>query len=238
MLTAFRKELRERGEYRFGRWGTFWHRFAVSRWRWSVALCKFEDHWALHFFCLWVTLWKTRTEPEEMMESWGFTLDPWEDRCLHLNWGSKVKIYWLPWHLDHCRHEVMLRDGRFVDAADMRDIEAYRVHPHRPMNPWSGDVGGELWVEAYPYRYTLRSGEAQERTATVTVERRTWWWKSFRWLGWPRKVRTAIDVKFSDEVGERTGSWKGGTIGCGYELQNGETPEQCLRRMEAEREFN
>lgn len=47
----------------------------------------------------------------------------------------------------------------------------------------------------------------------------------------------AIDVQFSDEVGERTGSWKGGTIGCGYNMLPGESPLDTLRRMEAERKF-
>ncbi len=38
-------------------------------------------------------------------------------------------------------------------------------------------------------------------------------------------------------VGERTGSWKGGTIGCGNDLLPGETMEQSLRRMERDRTF-
>ena len=39
-------------------------------------------------------------------------------------------------------------------------------------------------------------------------------------------------------VGERVNSWKGGTVGCSYSMLKGETPEQTLRRMEKEREFN
>lgn len=46
-----------------------------------------------------------------------------------------------------------------------------------------------------------------------------------------------IDVDFDGEVGERTGSWKGGTVGCSYESRPGETPVQTLRRMERERRF-
>ena len=46
-----------------------------------------------------------------------------------------------------------------------------------------------------------------------------------------------MSVNFSDEVGERSGSWKGGTLGCGYDLLKNETMEQCLRRMEKERKF-
>jgi hypothetical protein len=44
-------------------------------------------------------------------------------------------------------------------------------------------------------------------------------------------------VVFSAEVGERSGSWKGGCIGCGYDLLPDELPEECLRRMERDRKF-
>lgn len=84
------------------------------------------------------------------------------------------------------------------------------------------------------YTYTLESGEVQHRTATIVADEREW----RRAFWWPRKmVRRSIDVTFNDEVGERTGSWKGGTIGCGYELLPNETPLACLRRMERERKF-
>lgn len=87
--------------------------------------------------------------------------------------------------------------------------------------------------ETHPYRYVLRRGEVQERTATINVERRT---RTRPWV--PRKlVSTYINVKFSDEVGERSGSWKGGCVGCGYDMKPGETPLETLRRMERERKF-
>ena len=88
--------------------------------------------------------------------------------------------------------------------------------------------------EEHPYRYFLRSGEVQIRTATINAESRRWtrWWL-------PReKVHKSINVMFDAEVGERTGSWKGGCIGCGYEMKPGETPLQTLRRMERERTFD
>jgi hypothetical protein len=87
--------------------------------------------------------------------------------------------------------------------------------------------------EQHPYRYVLRSGEVQERVATIKPEQRVW---TRAWLPWKR-VSRAIDVEFSDEVGERTGSWKGGCLGCGYTMKPDETPLQALRRMEAERTF-
>ena len=87
--------------------------------------------------------------------------------------------------------------------------------------------------ETHSYRYVLKSGEVQERQATINAELRRWsrWWIPFK------KVVRSIDVTFSDEVGERSGSWKGGCIGCGYEMLPNERPVDTLRRMEHERKF-
>lgn len=240
MFGSIAKEIRKNGEYRFGRWGSFWRRFGLGRWNWTMSVCKFEESWSIHLFCLWITLWRPKVEPKEMMESWGFTLDN-ESRCIHFNWGDRCKIVYLPWMYDHCRTEVMLNDGTFV---------AYERF--KTCKPGTKGVNGETmppiretpepatrYRETMSYRYVLKSGTVQDRTATVTVERRAWCWRAwpFRLWRWPSKVATSIWVEFSDEVGEETGSWKGGTIGCGYDLRKGETPEQCLRRMESARTF-
>lgn len=88
--------------------------------------------------------------------------------------------------------------------------------------------------ESHPYRYVLRSGKVQERTATIKAESRLWVrpWFPFR------RLTRYIDIDFSDEVGERSGSWKGGVLGCSYEMQRNETPLDTLRRMERERVFS
>lgn len=87
--------------------------------------------------------------------------------------------------------------------------------------------------ETHAYRYNLRSGEVQERTATIKPERRIW---TRPWLPY-KKERRYIDVEFSAEVGERSGSWKGGCTGCSYEMLPTDTPLTALRRMETERKF-
>lgn len=231
MFASIRATIKERGEWRLGRWGSFWHRFAIARWSWAIALCKFEDHWAMHLFCFWINLWETKTPPRDMLDRWGFSYER-EFSAIHLNWGHRCKIIHMPWSYSHHRMEVMLRDGRFVSWEEFP-----RRKRGQPIEPNPEPV--DRYREIFPYRYVLRSGEVQERQATVTVERREWCWRAwpFSWLRWPRKVKTSIDVEFSDEVGEETGSWKGGTVGCGWDLRSDETPEQCLRRMERERLF-
>ena len=50
-------------------------------------------------------------------------------------------------------------------------------------------------------------------------------------------VNRYIEIEFDGEVGKDKGSWKGGCIGCSYNLLPGETPEECIKRMEKERSF-
>lgn len=267
-VSRVREELRDRGEARLGDRGTFWGRFAVASWRWSLQLCKFDDdpRWVLRLFCLWVTLGRAKTAPKDcMLDSWGVTAD-FGSRCVHLNWGHRCKILHFPWTMEFVGKEVMRADGSFVTLetagrwpkwltgyyrryrrADGRLTPAYsrrgpvntREEVREHLDSHTATPPADEYRQAFPYRYTLRNGTVQERTATVTVDRMTWCWRAFYRFGvwFPKKVRTSIDVRFSDEVGEESGSWKGGCVGCGYEMNPGETPEQTLRRMERERKF-
>lgn len=99
------------------------------------------------------------------------------------------------------------------------------------------DWDSKPYSESHPYTYTLQSGKVQHRTATVSKRRHVLCRRAFKALGWPRWIRESIEVQFDGEVGERSGSWKGGTIGCGYDLRLGETMLDALRRMESERKF-
>lgn len=118
-----------------------------------------------------------------------------------------------------------------------KDTGRFKTDPHKAIYmPWAWKHRKHEILsaeETHPYTYTLRSGEVQHRTATIKHERRLWtrWWLPFR------RVSNVIDVEFSDEVGERSGSWKGGCTGCSCIMKPGETPLQTLRRMELEREF-
>lgn len=194
----------------------------------SFGLCLFEETgYCLDLFGFLIALpfmdrWYR--EPKEIMESWGFN---YFDRALMLKWGNWTKFIHMPWSFEHVKWEVMQPDGKFV----LKD-RSYGEHPN-----------DGRWIDSYFYQYTLRNGEVQERVATIYVERGYWHWLLAKWLRLPlwfpvvNMMKQSIDVRFNDEVGERTGSWKGGCIGCGYTMLKGETPEQTLRRMERERKF-
>jgi hypothetical protein len=194
----------------------------------SLRLCLFEDGFCLSLFGYLIALpfldrWAR--EPHEMMESWGVYLNgieaQWRFDSIVWCWGDYCKFFRMPWEFKHIRNDVLRPDGTW----------ATQVACYEKGEP----DGRQVWT--LPYRYKLRNGETQERTATVHVERMEWRRKWTRWLPLFAKVRTYIEVEFSDEVGERTGSWKGGVVGCGYEMKRGETAEQTMRRMEQERTF-
>lgn len=126
----------------------------------------------------------------------------------------------MPWAWTHVRHSYLWPEG----------------YTHT----WQAaitDKPPEVTVRKFAYTYRLCSGEVQHRVATVNGEEREWRLYYAPWLPWPHMRQRAINVQFSDEVGERSGSWKGGCTGCGYEWRKGETLESALRRMERERKF-
>lgn len=148
--------------------------------------------------------------------------DPWWRRthCIHF-----------PWQLDWFKTEILSHDrnavwcevaghkAKFLDGYEIRKAAEKSVS------------------KVYDYVYALKNGTVQKAKATVHVSRMT---HRARW--WPiipiERVSMSIWADFSSELGEGTGSWKGGVTGCGYTLRPDETPEQCLRRMEAERKFD
>ena len=108
----------------------------------------------------------------------------------------------------------------------------------RPYGDWK-HVRHEILSqpEIHNFTYVLRNGTIQNRKAVIQEEEREWRWKLLLILPYPKRVSHYIEINFDDEVGEETGSWKGGTLGCSYQLLPSESPLECLRRMEKERKF-
>lgn len=189
--------------------------------RLSFGLNLFEEEFCLDFFGFLIALpildrWH-RT-PHEIMEKWGFYF--MHDTFVIAK-GTKTKHIYLPWMWNHCKTEVRKSDGSWVPF----------------VGSWENKEPDGREIHGFFYRYTLKSGEVQERTAEVYVERRTWKWHWFPMLPFPKKVVTSLSINFDGEVGEQTGSWKGGVTGCGWDVLPGEDVETAFRRMERDRKF-
>ena len=154
-------------------------------------------------------------------KSWGIGLF---GAAVHFNWGHRCKIFDWPfinWH--HVSHEVLTPSGEWVTW-----VGSWEDKP---------DDGRKLWW--FDYQYILKSGDVQHRKAEVYHERRTARRKWLPlWFPFAKRVTDSIHIEFSGEVGERTGSWKGGVMGCGADVAPYETVEQAFRRFEAFRKFN
>lgn len=149
-------------------------------------------------------------------------------------WWKKSYAFNFPWTYQHHLTEILEHKANVPGLAKT----VWNDKGKNFMDSWDARKLAEASVmETYDYAYKLKSGEVQNRKGAVHVTRMTW-----RMRGWPllrfQKVATSISVDFDGEVGEGTGSWKGGTIGCGYDMLPGETPLECLRRMERERKFD
>lgn len=223
--------IRERGGFRSpGRFEVYWNRWALAgeviysgsdedSWPWMLHLHLLFLSAFIHIPCQWI--------PKSKREAWRREWQRWGlsqcDDAVHLHWNEKSTVWWIPWVSKvHQRHEVRCADGAWVPF----------------VGSWEqGKEPDEREEFTFPYHYLLRNWTVQERIATVFVERQSWRPRWFTWTSLFEKSRQSIDVHFSDEVGERTGSWKGGCIGCGWEMLPNETPQQTLRRMESERKF-
>lgn len=166
---------------------------------------------------VWLPLGIT-AHPWEPMDGPRWGLEASKEFGFQVYWGLRRKSWDWPWMWHTLAYETLLKDGTWRDLG------------------W--DEKRELaQSETHPYIYTLRSGRVQHRKATVTRRRHVLTYIGTRRLRWPQWEKHSIDVEFDDEVGERSGTWKGGCIECSYDLRDGETMGQALRRMEAERVF-
>ena len=155
------------------------------------------------------------------------------------NGGNKWWTVRVPWSLEWYRTSALKKDGTWEHEL-YNDCIPNPKQPNTLMrnskNFYEDKWKGILWSESYPYTYRLQKGEIQNRIATVTVQEMEWRLLGFMWIPFG-KIRKSIYINFNDEVGERSGSWKGGCTGGSYEMKHGELPEQTLRRMEKERKF-
>ena len=64
-----------------------------------------------------------------------------------------------------------------------------------------------------------------------------WRRKWLKWTSFGNLIKRSVAVQFSEEVGARKGSWKGGVMGIGFKMLPGEHPYECMRRSNTEQNF-
>lgn len=135
---------------------------------------------------------------------------------------------WLTWNIpfltkDWVRTSILLKSETWEHESNGNHKSFYNDEWKEKQKSWT-------------YNYTDKY-DGEIIPTTIYVEQIEWRPKWLKWTSLFAKVSTTIDVHFSKEVGKEKGSWKGGVIGCSYDLLPNETPLECLKRMEKERKF-
>ena len=147
------------------------------------------------------------------------------------NMGGGTK--WWTWSIPfftkiHVRHDVECNVDGEIKMIPYKNLESHGKD-YIPLKE-------NKLVNVHTYNYT-DAYDGEIIPCKYWVEEREWRPKWLTWIGLFKDVKKYIEIEFDKEVGKKKGSWKGGCIGCSYDLKPGETPEECLKRMEKERKF-
>jgi len=213
-------------------WGFFSPKFGLT-----FLVCQgdyFDSRYVLKFCFIWGYFFiylPFRTKLEECCDTPRYGIDN-HDSILWLYWGGDCDESTGQMESENLlTFDYPFYNFEFENHWVMNKNKEWQVV--KP-DEFSDDIYKWAEVIEEPYKYALNNGTVQERMAKCYKEKRQWHRK---WLPFMKKVSTSLEVSFSDEVGERTGSWKGGVTGCGYEMKRGESMMECLRRMELNRKF-
>lgn len=151
------------------------------------------------------------------------------DNTVFFHWGYDLK----GWDIPFVNYGTAVRWDRYCGPEEFVDIPSnWGKHPYR-----TGYDGGCEKPSTWTYNYT-DPYDGKVVPCRFWVEELEWRPKWLRWTKRFAKVRRFIEVEFSEEMGPRKGSWKGGTIGCGFNMLKGEHPTETILRMQKEYKFD
>lgn len=216
------------------KWGYISKRFGFKFYliEWDTD-CEYDHTWSITFPLIFasITFYLPKWLPkrhfnksgESDLKKWGcYSGDDFSDLCFC--WGFKHKYVNMPWQLTFHRYEVLMKDGTWKAPPSWGNADSGISRE---------EFDKDIATEEHPYKYLLNNGTFQHRTATIHVSEMEWRRRFLKHIPVFRKIRRTIEVEFS----EKTGSWKGGCIGCNFEMKLDELPYETLRRMERTRKF-
>jgi hypothetical protein len=242
MIKLFKKLIGHRYGNRYS-WGEFYWTLHPKHWDLSVKLTD-SCNSGNDMICFCPLLFKSYIDlptkfcqPKEYYsfgdgKSYGFYVysSIKNFTTLVFQWDKHSKHIEMPWTYKWYSEEILDFDGKVVyyDSVKMRHIPFENRFKSKDF--WKKEVAKQV-----KFKYKLKNGKIQNRIATIFHTRSTY---KMRALPWIKKTYNYVDYTFNDEVGEKTGSWKGGVIASSEIIKDGETPLQAFRRMEKERKFN
>ena len=155
------------------------------------------------------------------------------EKTLYAYWGWRIAS----WEFPFLTYGSAVRWERYKGSTDAYFYDSmltasWETHPYK-MKYQGGCQNPTTWTFDYTDPY-----DGAVVPCKYWVEEMEWRPKWLKWTKAFAKTRRYIEVEFSQEMGPRKGSWKGGTLGCGYELLPDEHPTDCIKRMEREYKFS
>lgn len=214
-----------------------WYEFTTG---WSVFALSYKeagfdtDSLAyIHISIIWGSLFiytsqkykKYNGNYDQEERTWGISYYKY-DHSIYLQYGKKYKFIPMPWVYRFYNRSILLKDNMWIQKLD-KNIDIY------------DDKWNKLkYKEIHQYTYKLKNGKIQKTIATIGVYEMEWRMKFLYWTKLFNKKHKYIDINFDKEIGERTGTWKGGVVGTSFKMLDNETPLQTLKRMERNKKFN
>jgi len=162
--------------------------------------------------------------------------------------GLNTKSFNFPYTYRHIRSSALRKDGIWEHDYSRLGKKVCRIKDDYyknivmkdgsitkdySKNFWEEDWDNILFKQVFDYTYVLENGTIQKRKATVKVEEREWRRWFLLWFKWKAKISKYLSISFDSEVGERSGSYKGGVTGISCQFLNDkETVEECFKRFE------
>jgi hypothetical protein len=175
-----------------------------------------------------IPLWKTNVVAIDEPRSYGIAVC---DDSLLVYYGKGYNLYDLPWQFTIVRWDLLYNNGAIYHRNVWKNEEKVDKHLH-----WyavdekiKDDPKSNLCTKKEVV-YVAKDGDVQYCIATLYGEELEWRRKWLKWIPLFNYVSRRCDFTFSREMGERSGSWKGGLTATSCEWKHGETLEAAFKR--------
>lgn len=143
---------------------------------------------------------------------------------------TRSNVYFMPWtEMRHVRSTFYDVDG-LIFKEIKHDIDV-------PFDPYY-----EMKKETptVTFEFTDYDGEVIQAKTLMHEREYKYGRHNFKWISWFRKsnIWRTLDIEFSKETGSEKGSWKGGTLGHGIDMKEGELHESAFKRYCSEHQMS
>ena len=179
--------------------------------------------WHLFFGCFYITFpWKHKRIKDNFGEdapSYGVT---YHNSSFMFYWKRKCYVKQLPFFtFEWVRTSLLLSDETWVHETKGNRKGFYNKE-------WTD----RQWETTIPYKHITSNEGHIDVNVKCHITEREWRRKWLKRTKIGARINRSVEVEFSDEVGTGRGSYKGGTIGSGFDITKTSDINEGLKKME------